>query len=261
MYMRLAFAVAAHLEPEILLVDEVLAVGDVQFQKKCLGRMGEIAGEGRTILFVSHNMVSLRNLCERGILLESGRIVMDGNIGEVINTYLKTGEEQAGEISWPSPELAPGNEHVRIKAVRIVSDGNITKFVDISREFRIEIDYWNLEACRKIIMSVHLFNAMGVCILTSGNLPSASLNPDPWYDRPYPRGLFRTVCTIPANFLNDGLHSISVYVNASINENLFLLKDILSFNVQDTGEMRKEFMGKWIGAVRPRLDWQTIKLA
>ena len=261
MQVRLAFAVAAHLEPEILLIDEVLAVGDVEFQKKCLGKMSEVAKGGRTVLFVSHNMLSIQNLCTRGILLESGEIAIDDNITTVINKYLDLGKEQTGEVSWASPDVAPGDERVRLKAVRVVSEDHTTGVVDISKEFRIEVDYWNLEANGRRLVSIHLHNSMGICLLTSGNLPSASLNPDQWYSRPYPRGLFRTSCIIPSNFLNDGLHSISVFINGrTASDNIIAVRDILPFTVQDTGAMRKEYTGKWIGAVRPRLDWHTVQL-
>ena len=261
MQVRLGFSVAAHLEPEILLVDEVLAVGDVEFQKKCLGKMGEVAKAGRTVLFVSHNMLSIQNLCTRGILLESGRISMDGSITDVINKYLDQGAEKTGEVSWASPDTAPGNKRVRLKAVRVVSEGQVTGVVDISKEFRIEIDYWNLEANSRRLVSIHLHNSMGICVLTSANLPSACITPDAWSPRPYPTGLFRTSCTIPGNLLNDGPHSVSVFINEkSASDNILALKDVLPFTVRDTGVMRKEFTGKWLGAVRPRLDWYTTKL-
>ena len=261
MYVRLAFAVAAHLDPEILLVDEVLAVGDAEFQKKCLGKMGDVAREGRTVLFVSHNMFSVQNLCTRGVLLESGQVSMDGRINDVISKYLDSGRQQTGEMCWGSPDVAPGNDRVRLKAVRVVSGDGITGEVAISKEFRIGVDYWNLEPNARRLVSIALYNSMGICVLTSGNLPSVSITPDPWYSRRYPRGLFRTSCTIPGCLLNDGLHSITVYINEmTAYDNIILVRDILSFTVQDTGLMRKEYTGKWIGAVRPRLNWQTTQL-
>jgi lipopolysaccharide transport system ATP-binding protein len=262
MYVRLAFAVAAHLEPEILLVDEVLAVGDAEFQKRCLGKMKDVAKGGRTVLFVSHNMFSLQNLCTRGVLLESGQISMMGGINDVINKYLDSGREQYGEVSWACPDVAPGDERARLKAVRVVSEGLVTGEVDISKEFRIEVDYWNLEPNSHRFFLMHLFNSMGVCVLTSGNFPSASLAPDPWYYQHYPRGLFRTSCTIPGCFLNDGLYSMTLFLSEmSVSGNIIFVRDILSFTVQDTGVMRKEYTGPWIGAVRPRLDWRTTQLS
>ena len=260
MQVRLAFSVAAHLEPDILLVDEVLAVGDAEFQKKCLGKMEEVAKEGRTVLFVSHNMLSLQNLCTRGILLESGQISMDDSITNTIGKYLDLGRERSGEVCWASPEVAPGNERVRLKAVRVVSEDVVTAEVDISKEFRIEVDYWNLEADDRRFVSLFLHDSMGVCLLHSANFPSVSLVPDPWYTRPYPRGLFRTSCTIPGALLNDGPHSISVYIHATVNDNIIATRNILVFYVRDTGMMGKEYTDKWVGAMRPRLGWETNQL-
>ena len=187
---------------------------------------------------------------------------MEGDITAVINKYLDFGREQTGEVSWASPDVAPGDERARLKAVRVVSEDGVKADVDISKEFRIEVDYWNLEADSRRLASIHLHNSMGVCVLTSSNLPSASLTPDPWYSRHYPTGLFRTSCTIPGNFLNDGPHSISVFINQSLGRgNILVIKDVLTFTVQDTGIMRKEYTGKWLGAVRPRLDWHTAQLS
>jgi lipopolysaccharide transport system ATP-binding protein len=262
MYVRLAFAVAAHLDLEILLVDEVLAVGDAAFQKKCLGKMGDVAKEERTVLFVSHNMFSLQNLCSRGILLGSGQILKEGRIAPVIDEYLGSGWNKSGEVCWPSPDGAPGNQSVRLKAVRIVSGCVVTGDVDIAKESRIEIDYWNLEANSRRLVSIHLYNSKGVCVLTSANLPSVCLTPDPWYSRRYPIGIFRTSCTIPGCFLNDGIHSVHLYINETgARDNILLVRDVLTFMVQDTGVMREEYAGPWLGTVRPRLHWHTTQLS
>ncbi len=261
MTVRLAFAVAAHMDPEILLVDEVLAVGDAEFQKKCMGKMGDIAKGGRTVLFVSHNMFSIQNLCSRGILLDAGRISVDGNVTEVISEYLSVGGEQTGELCWASPDVAPGDNRMRLKAIRIVSEGEVTGMVDISKEFHIEVDYWNLEPNSQRLVSIHVNNSMGISVLTSANLPAVSLNPDPWYSRSYPTGLFRTSCTIPGNLLNDGPHSISAFVVNKLQLDDYIgVRDIPLFTIQDTGAIRKEFTGKWIGAVRPQLAWKTTSI-
>ena len=255
MYVRLAFAVAAHLEPEILLIDEVLAVGDAAFQKKCLGKLEEVAKEGRTVLFVSHNMVSIQNLCTKGILLESGKISMEGNVKAVVQEYLKPSQENTGEVCWTSPTAAPGDDRARLKAVRIVSEGRVAGYVDIDKEFHIEIEYWNLGTDSRLAVFMHIFNSMNVCVLTSANFPSASITPDPWYSKAYPCGVFRTTCTIPGCFLNDGSYKISLFIDR------LMALEVLSFEVQDTGVMRKEYAGPWIGTVRPRLDWQTTQLS
>ena len=117
MYVRLAFAVAAHLEPEILIVDEVLAVGDAAFQKKCLGKMRDVAKGGRTVLFVSHNMTAVRSLCSQGILLQAGKLRFASTADDCIRTYLRNGEDMPSKVCWNVPGEAPGNETVRLLSV------------------------------------------------------------------------------------------------------------------------------------------------
>ena len=134
MYMRLAFAVAAHLEPEILLVDEVLAVGDARFQKKCLNKMQDVGQQGRTVLFVSHNMPAITRLCERAILLDGGRVLQDGPSHRVVSTYLNSEVGTMAVREWPDPATAPGGEVARLRSVRVrTEDGQITDVVDIRR--------------------------------------------------------------------------------------------------------------------------------
>jgi lipopolysaccharide transport system ATP-binding protein len=262
MYVRLAFAVAAHLQPETLVVDEVLAVGDAAFQKKCIGKMGDVAKEGRTVLFVSHNMFSLQNLCSRGILLESGRKTLEGSIAEVISRYMDAGKEQHGEVFWVSLDEAPGDDRARLKAVRVVASGIVSGEVDIEKDFRVDVEYQNLESNGRRMVSIHIYNAMGVCVFTSANLPSVTLGTDPWCSRVYPQGLFRTSCTVPGGLLNEGAYHISVFLNGqNVADHIVALRDVLRFIVQDTGGMRKEYTGPWLGTIRPRLAWQTVQLS
>jgi len=262
MYTRLAFSVAAHLNPEILILDEVLAVGDAEFQKKCLGKIENIAKEGRTVIFVSHNMMAIKYLCSSGVLLESGTIKTDGEISKVVDTYLNYWETGIGEILWPSTESAPGDSRVKLKAVRIVSNGKVTRDVDIDKDFTIEADYLNLEPDARRLVSFHIVNAMGTTILTSANMRSVSITPDPWCTRCYPKGEFRTSCTIPGHLLNNGLHSISIYINVvGANDNIFFVKDVLTFDVKETDLVSQEFTRHVLGAVRPRFDWKTIQIA
>lgn len=259
MYMRLAFSVAAHLDPEIMLVDEVLAVGDAEFQKKCLGKMHDASKAGRTVIFVSHNMSSLQSLCTRGILLKEGRIEMDGPIMDVIRRYLESEREETGEIRWNSPQEAPGDEKTRIRAVRVVSEGRTTGIVKISEPVRIEIDYWNLDPGSRRIVGINIFNLLGTCVISSGNLPSTTVSEDPWYVRPYPRGLFRSSCTIPGHLLNSGPHNLVAAVHRdAVARGSVRIPTPLSFIVQDAP--RQDYAGEWIGAVRPRLHWETTQL-
>jgi lipopolysaccharide transport system ATP-binding protein len=260
MYVRLAFAVAAHLEPEILLVDEVLAVGDAEFQKKCFGKLGDVAQHGHTVLLVSHNMPSIINLCQRAILLHAGQIVIDGKANEVVEHYLATARSAGGEVVWTEPELSPGNEIVRLHAVRLLQEGTNgpTADVDISKEVLIQIMYWNLREGEVIYPAIWLRDHIGTFVLSSSHHRSISLTEDPWYGRPRPIGLFQSVCRIPGNFLNDGLYSVTAIVGKGIADTQILEDYILSFHVHDTGEMRKEYLGSWVGPViRPRLAWHT----
>ncbi|HEY5040981.1 MAG TPA: ABC transporter ATP-binding protein [Verrucomicrobiae bacterium] len=260
MYVRLAFAVAAHLEPEILIVDEVLAVGDAEFQKKCLGKMSDVAKGGRTVLFVSHNMAAVNKLCLRAIMLNGGRVIRDGEISQVVNHYLNSGLEKSGELIWPQPEEAPGNERVRLKAVRIISEAKVTADVMLDQDCHIEIDYVNYATDLPLAVSIHLLDRMGVEVLASANFHSANLIRDAWFGKGFPKGVFRTVCTIPANFLNEGRYSIRVALVSNISTLELLTGEIIGFNTHDTGEMRKEYTGYWLGVVKPKLAWQTERL-
>ncbi|MFH1387086.1 MAG: ABC transporter ATP-binding protein [bacterium] len=258
MYVRLAFAVAAHLDPEILIVDEVLAVGDFEFQKKCLGKMGEVANQGRTVLIVSHNMASVMNLCRRTILLEKGKVISIGPTAKVVEEYMKE-EHSKSEMIWSNPTTAPGNKNVRLHAVRILShQGESVSNVDIQKDFFIEHCFWNFREGAKLMSSFHLLDNNGTIVFATGNLPSASLAPDQWYGKPSPIGLFRSTCRIPGNFLNEGTYYISSYVTPfnSVKAEAFV-KNAISFGVIDTGGMRKEYGGTWIGVVRPRFEWKT----
>lgn len=260
MYVRLAFAVAAHLEPEILLVDEVLAVGDLEFRKKCLGNMQGASHGGRTILFVSHDMGNISNLCARTIWLDAGRVRAFGDSKDVIAQYVSSGAHREGEINWADAAIAPGNDRVRLKAVRIKSDNRVTADVMIDRPITIEIDYWNLEEDAKLISNIHLRDKLNGFVFASVNWPSASLSPDPWVYRERPRGLYRTVCVIPANFLNSEQYSIDVGVQSHALEWHVWEQKLLTFIVHETGEMKKEYMGSWVGVVRPKLAWSTAPL-
>ena len=257
MYLRLAFAVAAHLETEILLVDEVLAVGDIRFQRKCLGKMGEVADAGRTVVFVSHNLGALANLCSTALLFSQGRLVANGPSREVLNQYIQSGNERSGVVSWSEEEAAPSSPVVRLCAVRILSKGEITGDVGIDEPVEVQVDFLNRQPGAMLSTSIHLVDNMGGNVLSSANFPSASLSPDEWFGRPYPEGLFRTTCTIPANFLNEGLYGINVVILNQVRRQEILARQVIQFTVHDTGEMRAEWTGKWIGVVRPRLAWRT----
>ena len=242
MYVRLAFAVAAHLEPEILVVDEVLAVGDAQFQKKCLGKLENVAQHGRTVLFVSHNMAAVRTLCTRAIRMQAGRLVGDTGPEEGIRAYLGEVEEQAAEVSWPTPEQAPGDAVLRLKSVSITGDEERAANVNISRPFQIEIEYWVLTSAPDVSVSVH-FNYAGAVAFVSGNAAVAQTP-----------GVYKATCSIPAHLMNNGVYSVTVFLITSATVFRVMERDVVAFNVQEITE--REYLGTIIGFVRPALDWQ-----
>jgi len=261
MYVRLAFSVAAHLDPDILLVDEVLAVGDAEFQKRCLGNLGQSARDGRTVLLVSHNMSSIMNLCDRVILMEKGSVLIDDVPQVAVDYYLNSGKigNRQGEVVWDDQETAPGNENVRLHSVRILQPGAMgpTADVDISKETLVEISYWNRTPGMELYSAIWLRDGMDTFVLSSTNHHGVSLNPDPWNLKPAPPGLYRSVCRIPANFLNEGTYHVTAIVGRGYSENQVLEDYAVSFQVHDTGEMRAQYSGYWLGCVRPKLDWAT----
>lgn len=242
MYMRLAFAVAAHLDPEILIVDEVLAVGDAEFQRKCLGKMKEVSSQqGKTVLFVSHNMQALRNLCHRCITLQQGEIVDEGKPDTVIGNYLKKQQNNFTHQSYEAPESAPGNDYIRIKEAALTA-GYIEGFdvVDIRTPLHIHIEFWYRDIDPgSLIVGIHLFTFSGECIFDICSEP-----------KKYNNGLFEVDCNIPGNFLNDGNYYISVVFVKNTTQRLFYFEACLSFEVEDYRSDTAWF-GKWIGYVRP----------
>ncbi len=253
MHVRLGFAVAAHLEPEILVVDEVLAVGDASFQKKCLGTMDAAARHGRTILFVSHNLHAVRSLCRRALLLENGRVVQDGPVHEVVDFYLRTVDGvpgDAAEAQWPADQ-APGDEATRLLAVRVRNaQGAVSFHQYLDEPITLEMEFSVHRAGMSVNTSFHVYNAQDVCLFAT-----ADFHRPGWEDRPLPPGRYRAACQIPAHFLNEGLHRVSAIV---VQERKYFparRDKVVSFVVHDRGELRQGYAGVWIGAVRPVLPW------
>jgi lipopolysaccharide transport system ATP-binding protein len=245
MYMRLAFAVASHLEPEILIVDEVLAVGDAAFQKKCLGKMGEVAKEGRTVIFVSHNMTAIRSLCQRAIWLHNGEIVESGETGRVILNYIQRGALAMLEKSWADSATAPGDETARLQYVSIAPQGQeAIEPITIKTPIEMKVGFWNYRGDTVLNLSVVLYNLEGVAIFNTGSSP-----------RMFPEGLVEGSFVIPGDFLNDGNYTVRLLLVKDTSVALFDLHDLLSFEVLDS-ERSGNWYGKVLGAVRPRFDWQ-----
>ena len=256
MYMRLAFAVAAHLETEILLVDEVLAVGDAEFQRKCLQKMEQVGTQGRAVLFVSHDMSAVTRLCSRAILLEQGHVLADGDAPGVIHQYLHGGAMHGAAVrEWPHLAEAPGDGVAKLRAVRVLDDqGRPAPEVDIRRPLRIEVDFWNLDPAVRPAANVHLFNDQGQCLFISCDFTSEA-----WKAGPRPKGLVRSVCHIPGNFLSEGLVSVLAAVSSFPRTAVHAIeRDAVAFTVVDRSEgdgARGSFAGPMPGAVRPLLEW------
>jgi lipopolysaccharide transport system ATP-binding protein len=253
MFMRLAFAVAAHMEPEILLVDEVLAVGDAAFQRKCMGKMEGIARENRTILFVSHNMSAVQSLCHRAIWLDNGRIMAHGNTREVVSEYLQKAVILLTERSWDDPSEAPGSASVRLRRVCLHPvDGSSQDPITLETPFVVEIEYWNLQAGTRFHFELNLISEEGTLIFKTAALRRPEANGS------RPVGLFRDVCQVPANLLNAGVHRIELLALDHVNIE-FRKEDIIVFEVIES-ETPRPWQGNWRGAVRPMLAWTTERL-
>lgn len=256
MYMRLAFAVAAHLDPEILIVDEVLAVGDIGFQKKCLNKMREVGSSGRTVLFVSHDMQSVSRLCSRVIWLKNGMIELDGPVQDVVSGYLHEQTQTAAEKRWDESS-APGNECARLLAVRVHDgSGGTTSSIDIREPVYIEVSYRVLKNGKVLVPNLHFYNDQGICIFISHDWYSG------WRDKKRELGTFRSTVTIPGNFLAEGWVSVgaalSTYEPFEVH---FVEWDAVTFNVVDSldgDSARGDFAGPLPGVVRPELEWKTV---
>lgn len=258
MQVRLAFAVAAHLKPEILLIDEVLSVGDIEFQKKCLGKMDNVAKEeGKTILFVSHNMGVVRRLCTRAILLDKGKVVEEGSVNSVINRYMSFGLNRSGERIWTDRPKAPGDDVVRLRAVRLLDKThNIKDEFSIHESISLEIEYDVLKTNYSLNTMCYFVDEMGMNKFVSiDNLDS------PWKDTVRPRGLHRSICHVPGNFLNEGVIRIHVLVITSPYNLHARELDALVFKVvddMDSEGVRGNYSREWPSAVvRPKLNWDV----
>ena len=252
MYVRLAFAVAAHLESEILILDEVLAVGDAQFQKKCLGKMGKVSKAGRTVLFVSHNMTAVQSLCDRAVLLDGGRLAMDGSVSAVITGYMQTGHGPNEEKFWDDPQHAPGNAIIRIKRIRILADqpGPPDALLTMQSPLRIETEYWVLKAGATIThITYHLLNDQGITVLTSGSHPEVQ-----------PPGAYRAVCKISGNLLNSGGYFLKLLIVENENQVTFEREAIASFSLADVTQRDYANMGREPGVVQPIIPWKKERL-
>jgi lipopolysaccharide transport system ATP-binding protein len=257
MYVRLAFAVAAHLNPEILLVDEVLAVGDAEFQKKCLDKMDDVGHSGRTVLFVSHNMQAVARLCTRCILLEHGRVKLDGPAQRVASAYLNSGLGTSAVREWTDLQRAPGDHVVRLCAVRVRNqEGEITDTLDIRHPVGIELEYEVLEAGHVFHPHYMVVNEDGICLFVAQDVDPA------WRRRKRPAGRYRSTGWIPGNLLPEGALSVGATMMTLQPETSHgEARDAVTFRVVDCLEAADTARGDYPrpipGVMRPLLRWTT----
>lgn len=244
MYVRLAFGVAAHLEPEILIVDEVLAVGDAEFQKKALGKMKDVSGkDGRTVLFVSHNMTAIKSLCSKVIYMQNGKILQIDETEKVINNYLSHNMNTNECQIFEDEITAPGNEFVRVKRLEVCPIFNGSEeIITIHTPINIEFEFWNYVTDKEINLSLHIFTRTDECVFACVTEPQ-KLN----------IGIIKAKCQIPANLLNDGIYQISMMIVCD-SDALYYYENEVNFEINENRKS-SEWHGKWPGIVRPKLNF------
>ncbi len=253
MYLRLAFAVAAHLEPEILVVDEVLAVGDAAFQKKCLGKMGDVAQQGRTVLFVSHNMSAILRLTEEAIVLDKGRLILRAPSAEAVDFYLSSGHTQAGERLWEADEIPPTAAPFHPIALRLKDPrGNVVDTVRSVEPLTIEFEYRLDSPITGLRVGLYLLTMRGEFVMTSFDTDDPGL-----FEKFSTRraGRYVSRCVIPADFLNEGRYALGVNASSFGVRRYFQDEQALAFNVDISGAPGTQWPEVRLGPVRPRLEW------
>jgi lipopolysaccharide transport system ATP-binding protein len=256
MRVRLAFAVAAHLEPEILIIDEVLAVGDAAFQRKCLDKMDEVRQHGRTVLFVSHNMPAVTGLCSRAILLDGGGLIASGPTREVVSTYLDSTGATMALREWPDEATAPGGKVARLRAVRVINRrGELADMADIRSEIGLQMEYEVLKPGHLLLPHFYLYNDEGVVVF--GTLDQDAR----WKGRPRPAGRYISTAWIPGNLLSEGVFLVNCNLMTRDPDVIqFWERRTVSFHVVDSMEgdtARGDWQGTMAGVVRPILPWTT----
>jgi lipopolysaccharide transport system ATP-binding protein len=246
MYVRLAFAVAAHLEPEILIVDEVLAVGDAEFQKKCLSKMGTATDLGRTVLFVSHNMSAVQDLCRTAFWLDHGKVVFTGDARTTVAAYLSKHAQEVREQRWDELATAPGNETVRVTFAKVEAEsGEHPDHWTVATPLLLTFRIFNHRADLPLYFNFILYNQQGVCVFNTASKRGLQNH-----------GLVEAMCRIPANFLNDDKYTVRFMVHYRGTFGV-IVDDALVFEINDAGREGSDYYdyGKWIGVTRPKLDW------
>lgn len=257
MYLRLAFAVAAHLEPEILVVDEVLAVGDAEFQRKCLGKMNDVAQEGRTVLFVSHNMSAILRLTQETIVLDQGRIIMRGPTPEAVDYYLNMGLTEQGERFWQQEDPTSAKSPFQPIALRVLNaQGQIVDTVQSVEGFDIELEYQLKEAISGLRVGLYILTTRGEFVFTTFDTDDSVLFET---HRERPAGHYVSRCHIPPDLMNEGRFVLGVNASSYRIQRFFQEDKALTFTVDATGAPGTHWPEKRLGPVRPKLDWTIEK--
>jgi lipopolysaccharide transport system ATP-binding protein len=258
MYLRLAFAVAAHLEPDILVVDEVLAVGDAEFQKKCLGKMGAVAQQGRTVLFVSHNMSAILRLTQEAIVLKKGRLIKRAPTQEAVDFYLASGQAETGERIWENEEIPTSSAPFRPLSLRLKDQrGGIVDTIRSTEPAILEWEYRLDAALTGLRVGLYLSTIRGEYVFTAFDVDDARQ-----FERFGARkaGHYVSRCTLPPDFLNEGRYSVGVNASSFGVRRYFMDESALSFNVDISGAPGTQWPELRHGPVRPRLQWQIEKV-
>lgn len=258
MYLRLAFSVAAHLEPEILVVDEVLAVGDAEFQKKCLGKMGDVAQQGRTVLFVSHNMSAILRLTQETLVLKQGRMIKRAPTQEAVDYYLASGQADTGERLWDANEIPAAAAPFRPIALRLRDRlGNIVDTIRSTEPAGLELEYELTAPLKGLRVGMYLSTMRGEYVLTTFDVDDARR-----FEQFGARkaGHYLSRCTLPADLLNEGRYAVGVNASSFGVRRYFMDENALSFNVDISGAPGTQWPELRHGPVRPRLDWQIEKV-
>jgi lipopolysaccharide transport system ATP-binding protein len=258
MYLRLAFAVAAHLEPEILVVDEVLAVGDAEFQRKCLGKMGDVAQQGRTVLFVSHNMSAILRLTQEAIVLKKGALIKRAPSPEAVDFYLASGQAETGERLWSADELPASTGAFRPISLRVKDrTGKVVDTVRSTEPATVEFEYTLGVPITGLRVGLYVSTMRGEYVFTSFDTD----NPGN-YERFGVRkaGRYVSCCTLPADIFNEGRYSLGVNASSFGVQRYFMEENALSFNVDVAGAPGMQWPEMRVGPLRPRLDWNIEKL-
>jgi len=252
MHVRLAFAVAAYLEPEILIVDEVLAVGDSAFQKKCIGKMGEVAKGGRTVLFVSHSMASIAQICQTGILMDLGQLTMHENVEAVVTKYLKSDKNRCVWNQQADIQMLRSRKKLIFTGVRLLDNNNEPSAeLDVRQPFRVEMIYEVPKSLKPVELAVRVLTADGRPVMTS--LCSES-NPDT-LEQPK-HGVYIATATFPGMFLMPGNYTMNVAAHAAVGEVFDILPNVFSFAIADTGTVFSKYShNSAIGVVMKPLQW------